>query len=102
MRRPPNPRLHHAAGRRHAYRSEAPLARPPSLVPLQGRYFLFSLSQFTIVCLIRLDALYPSGSMDEKHTNGNWEFSFGPCTARFLFFFLKEKEKMGGAMPSHR
>ena len=30
-------------------------------------------SQFTIVCLIRLDALYPSGSMDEKHTNGNWE-----------------------------
>ncbi|WP_304634796.1 hypothetical protein, partial [uncultured Oscillibacter sp.] len=25
-------------------------------------------------------------------------FSFGPCTARFLFFFWQEKEKMGGAM----
>ena len=24
-------------------------------------------------------------------------FSFGPCTARFLFFFWQEKEKMGGA-----
>ena len=60
-----NPRSHYAAGRRHAYPEEARLARPPSFVPPQGRYFFFS---------------------------------FGPCTARFLFFFWQEKEKMGGAM----
>ena len=29
IRQPPNPRPHHAAGRRHAYPEEAPPARPP-------------------------------------------------------------------------
>ena len=57
-----DPRPHHAAGRRHAYPEEAPLACPPSHVPPQGPYFLFS---------------------------------FGPCTARFLFSFWKEKRKWG-------
>ena len=57
-----NPRSNYAAGRRHAYPEEAPLARPPSHVPPQGRSFFFS---------------------------------FGPCTARFLFFFWKKKRKWG-------
>ena len=29
-------------------------------------------------------------------------FSFGPCTARFLFFFWKKKRKWGVHWTSHR
>ena len=61
IRQPPNPRPHHAAGRRHAYPEEAPPARPPVPRPPQGD------TSFSLLDRARPVFSFPSG---RKRENG--------------------------------
>lgn len=59
-----------------------------------SRDISFSLSQFTFVCLNRLDALYPSGQVDGKHTNGNWGFSFAKLILPYQLSRHKQRKRL--------